>query len=541
MKYKLLIISITSFTILNFALGSWGIMETSEARYAEISKEMLENNDFVNPMLLNIHHFHKPPLTYYITDLGYELFGVNEFGARFFLQFAIVLQLLLVFKITLLLFKDSNIAFAATLIYFSLPIVLISSRNLTTDAYLNTFIFVSIYFWLYHKIKSKKVIYIYLFYLFLGLIFETKGPVGLLFPIVFIIVYKLTSKKPFFNKNIHHIIGGFLFLFIASLWYITLIAENSNIFDYFIKDQLVNRMVSKSFNRAKPFWFYFATIPFLGLPWVFIVINYFKKQRSIIKKEKKAEYILYITILVLVVLFSIFKTKLILYILPVFGFIAILAAKILVHSNTKTLIIYNKIIIATIVTILIGFMGINFYKTAFRFNMFYSVILIVLSLVCVTYILKYKFKTQYLKTAVLSYAYGCILLISGTLFLIQNSSKLNSAKEVISYINTIDNVDNIVVYNYLLPSAKFYSKKNVVTLNDGHNTVKREIQFENNSKWKDNLINLNTKNGIKRAASIINNNSVLITRKNHELHDDVLFLKKNLIHSKNIGNWILYF
>ena len=89
-----------------------------------------------HPKLMEIKHYHKPPVTYYVTVLGFKIFGVNAFGARFFLQIAILIQLFLIYQITFLLFNDKKISLAAALIYFSLPLVLISSRNLTTDAYL---------------------------------------------------------------------------------------------------------------------------------------------------------------------------------------------------------------------------------------------------------------------------------------------------------------------------------------------------------------------------------------------------------------------
>ncbi len=126
MNYKLLTIISVSLLLLTFSLGNWGLMETSEARYAEISREMIENGDYLHPKLLGIYHYHKPPMTYQITALGYKIFGVNELGARFFLQIAILIQMLLIYQITLLLFKSKETALASALIYFSLPIVLIS-------------------------------------------------------------------------------------------------------------------------------------------------------------------------------------------------------------------------------------------------------------------------------------------------------------------------------------------------------------------------------------------------------------------------------
>ena len=80
MKFKVIVFLFASFFLLNINLGSWGVTETSEARYAEISKEMLESGDFIHPTLMGIAHYHKPPLTYYITTVGYKIFGVSEYG-----------------------------------------------------------------------------------------------------------------------------------------------------------------------------------------------------------------------------------------------------------------------------------------------------------------------------------------------------------------------------------------------------------------------------------------------------------------------------
>jgi len=76
--------------------GTWGLTETSEARYAQISKEMFTSGDYLHPTLLGIQHYHKPPVTYYITSLGYSIFGANETGARFFLAIALLIQLLFI-------------------------------------------------------------------------------------------------------------------------------------------------------------------------------------------------------------------------------------------------------------------------------------------------------------------------------------------------------------------------------------------------------------------------------------------------------------
>ncbi len=517
MNYKLLTIISVSFILLTLNLGKWGIMETSEARYAEISREMIENGDYLHPKLLGIYHYHKPPMTYQITALAYKIFGVNEFGARFFLQVAILIQMLLIYQITLLLFESKEMALASALIYFSLPIVLISSRNLTTDAYLNTFILGAIYSWLSWKLAKHKILFLYLFYICLGISFEIKGPVSLIFPLIFIVVYKLTFKDSL-KITYNHILGILLFLGIAFAWYIFVFTENEKLWDYFFKEQIVNRIASKSYNRAKPFWFYLVTVPAIGLPWVFILTHYLKSISKSIYKSKTIEFVLYLTIAILIVVFSIFKTKLILYVLPLFGFVSILSAKCLFSISDKTLKIYNKSIIGFIVFFLVGLIVMSFLNIEYKFDFLVAIITSLTSLIAIVLIYKREFIKKPLKTAYLGFILGCIILFSGTQFLINNESLLNSPKKAIQYVNNdLKVTQNILVYNYLLASTEFYSDKNIITLNNGHNTVQRETQFETDLNWQKNLIDIRTDEGKLRTKKLLDEKSVIAGQKKRSI------------------------
>ncbi|MDP5043447.1 MAG: glycosyltransferase family 39 protein, partial [Leeuwenhoekiella sp.] len=213
MKKSFYLVLLFLFVVLNIGQGSWGLTESSEARYAEIGREMALSNDFLNPSLLGIGHYHKPPVTYAITALGYKIFGYTEYGARFFLSLALIFQLFLIYKIALIWFKDEKTAIASSLIYFSFPIVLIATRNLTTDAYLTTFIIFSVYLWLQFKITNRPG-YLYLFYTILGLAFLTKGPVSFLPVALFILCYKIVNgEKPKFSI---HTLPGLILLLLVS-------------------------------------------------------------------------------------------------------------------------------------------------------------------------------------------------------------------------------------------------------------------------------------------------------------------------------------
>ena len=184
-------------------VGSYGVIESSDARYAEIGRAMHVSGDYMHPNLLDVHHYHKPPFTYQITALGYKIFGINAFGARFFLQLAVLLQLVLVYRLSISLFNNKKTALWSAIIYFSFPLVLMSSRNLTTDAFLATFVLLSIYSWVKYR-QSGIIKWLYAFTLSLALGFLTKGPVIFIVPVIFILFYNRTEKAKR-NFSIHHI------------------------------------------------------------------------------------------------------------------------------------------------------------------------------------------------------------------------------------------------------------------------------------------------------------------------------------------------
>lgn len=59
------------------------LMDTSEARYGDIARQMAERSDWVTPWFRDGNPFWgKPPLAFWLSAIGFKVFGFNEFGAR---------------------------------------------------------------------------------------------------------------------------------------------------------------------------------------------------------------------------------------------------------------------------------------------------------------------------------------------------------------------------------------------------------------------------------------------------------------------------
>jgi 4-amino-4-deoxy-L-arabinose transferase len=530
-----------AFLFLCFHLGGWGLTESSEARYAEISREMLLAKDFLHPMLLGIYHYHKPPLTYYITMLGYEIFGINEFGARFFLQIALIIQLVLVFKIAKRLTNDPKVPLMAAIIYFTFPIVLISSRNLTTDAYLTTWIMASIYFWLRYIQEPKHMYRLYLYFLFMGLAFETKGPVALLFILIFIISYRLIFKNKF-RINKHYVLGFILFFIIGASWFFALLVENNTIMDYFINYQLISRIKDNSFNRGKSFWYFIIILPALLFPWFFIIFNWSKKQFKQLFKLRNPHAVLLISSLILLLVFSIFKTKLILYILPIFWMLSILIADSLSQINQKVrnIIHFSYLIIATSLSslsILSHYYDLNFTLSIAQIVSIVAVYILFLIL----FVLLNRKKYQ--STVFIALGFAVLLIVFANYFMTNNDNSINSIREMALFIKNNNTKDqNVLVYNRRLSSLPFYLDQNIITLNDGNNTTKRETFFQKNNNWKKNLIDVASKKELEYLNTILKRKEkfIIIRKKDikSKFFDEV---NDRFEKQKEFGKWVLYY
>jgi 4-amino-4-deoxy-L-arabinose transferase-like glycosyltransferase len=85
-KRFLLIALCALFAVRLLAVFWLPFVDTTEARYAEIARKMLETGDWITPQFdYGVPFWGKPPLHTWLSALGMKLFGVGPFGARIFI------------------------------------------------------------------------------------------------------------------------------------------------------------------------------------------------------------------------------------------------------------------------------------------------------------------------------------------------------------------------------------------------------------------------------------------------------------------------
>jgi 4-amino-4-deoxy-L-arabinose transferase-like glycosyltransferase len=78
----LLGLTLVGLVLFFYRLGAPGLMDPDEGRYAEIAREMLVRKDWLIPHLNLLPYLEKPPLVYWLTALGFKVFGYPEAAAR---------------------------------------------------------------------------------------------------------------------------------------------------------------------------------------------------------------------------------------------------------------------------------------------------------------------------------------------------------------------------------------------------------------------------------------------------------------------------
>lgn len=420
--------------------------------------------------------------------------------------------------------------------------MLVAARNLTTDAYLTTFILWSIYFWLQYK-NGKPAFYLYGFYALLGIAFLIKGPVALLPVTVFIGCWKLVYKEKF-QFSSRTLLGSLLFLIVAGSWFAAIIIDKPQLWNYFIEEQIINRTIAaQNFHRNQPYWYYLVLAPLLGFPWlVFIILDLKRKFRTIVK-EKSITLIISVTIVILLFIFSAFSSKLVLYILPIYSFISLLCGYILFNSDGKWLNIYVRIYIGLFALLLLGLIVGGLGSWIFL-DAKYAILLILFTAGVGIYLIKYPGINRHFQLIYLGMSFSICLLFSYALFSSGNPYMINSAKELIGFAKQKSGKDfnRLIIYDYLLPSASFYIDDEIVTVENTNFNAQREVRFKKAAFYKGNFLDIKQKDDFQRFKNLMREKgNILIERKDHPVNDSLKYLFKNFSHFEEMKKWIIYY
>ena len=168
------------------------LMDTTEARYAEIARLMVETGNWITPQIdYNVPFWAKPVLSVWLSALSIRIFGVNEFAVRLP---SLLLSLIMVLMVNRFARKGDLPVFLGGFLIITLPEFFLHMGVVSTDVTLSLSVaLIMLSFWNTVNEEGKNR-WKWLFFIGIGLGLLAKGPIVLILTapplLAWIIIYK---------------------------------------------------------------------------------------------------------------------------------------------------------------------------------------------------------------------------------------------------------------------------------------------------------------------------------------------------------------
>jgi len=183
---------IVAATLFFFHLGTYGLWEPDEGRYAEIPREMIATGDFILPHLNYVAYVEKPPLLYWLTALSFHLLGQTELAARMVPALSALVGVLATYLFALRVFDRRRAVLAGAILATS-PLYAVIAQVLTTDMLLAALMTIAFFsFFLAWREGGR---WRWMFYGAMGFGVLAKGPVGAVIPIIAAIAFLWSQSE----------------------------------------------------------------------------------------------------------------------------------------------------------------------------------------------------------------------------------------------------------------------------------------------------------------------------------------------------------
>ena len=312
-------------------LGEGSLRDWDEAIYAQVSREIVQSDDWITLHFGYEPFFEKPPLLMWTTAVFFKLFGVNEFWARITSVISGTLLVWLTYLTGKTIYKNFT-GFLAGIILLGCYGYVFEARNGETDMSLALLIFSGIYAYL--RLKNGNTKWWYLIWASSALAFMMKYWAGLMLPATIALVLFTEKQIEKIYRSKHFWLGGLLAIIIVIPWhYMNYTKSGMDFLDVYLTRNLFERsLISMETHSGTPL-FYLDELRRLFSPWYFLFpFALALAIREIFKKNPKITVILIEILLVFGVYTFVVNTKNPSYIFPIFPALAILTAHLITYA-----------------------------------------------------------------------------------------------------------------------------------------------------------------------------------------------------------------
>lgn len=319
--------------------GTRGIWEPDEGRYTAVALEMERLGDYVTPHLNpEVKHLSKPPLTYWALATSLKALGGSEWALRIPNALAFLATILLVGRLGRRLAPGSPAL--APLIYATCLLPFAAANVVTTDTLLTLWETLAVYGFaeLWWGEEERRGRYRILMWVGFGLAFLTKGPPGLL-PLLAMAVLAVWLEG---IRGLGRLVSlpALLAFGAAGLgWYVLLWSRQPADIEHLVRYEVFGRIFTPVHDRNAawygPFVIYVPSLLAGTLPWTGRIFGACRDAwRSLVRRRGSdlaprdtVSFFLLLWIGSSLAIFCMARSRMYLYVLPLFVPMALLAAR----------------------------------------------------------------------------------------------------------------------------------------------------------------------------------------------------------------------
>ncbi len=287
-------------------IGAFHLFDWDEVNFAECAREMIQTENYTQVMVNFVPFWEKPPLFIWMQALSMKAFGISAFSARLPNVFAAFFTFLFLYKAGKEL-RDPRLGWIWIIAYAGSFLPNIYFHSGIIDPWFNLFIITGLYFG-YQALQKGQLKHYLLSGTIIGLSILTKGPVGLILfalPLGLFIILNRKEALPILSGIFSFTISLTL---VGGLWFFFLILEGKEQVIYDFMNYQARLFQTKDAGHGGPFYYHFLVLLIGCFPASFIAIRRFS-----FRPKYSFEFLMALTLMFTLLLFSIVQTKIIHY------------------------------------------------------------------------------------------------------------------------------------------------------------------------------------------------------------------------------------
>ena len=310
MRSKLLV-ALLGLALFAPFLGSVRLFDWDEVNFAECAREMIETGDYMH-VRVDYKPFHeKPPLFIWAQAASMNVFGINEFAARLPNALIGIISLVIMFSIGQRIHGERfgwlwTMAYAGSLLphfYFRSGII---------DPLFNLFIFLG-FLWMLKSMQGAWARNAVIAGVFTACAVMTKGPVG------YGLVMLSTAVAWFFLRTTYTIpwrqviLGSVVTVVLGSLWFLVDFVQNG---PWFVEQNIayqIRLLTTGDAGHEQPFWYHPVVVLIGCFPASLLLFGGLKMIAEETGEQRDMRVAMIVLLTVVLVVFSVVKTKIIHY------------------------------------------------------------------------------------------------------------------------------------------------------------------------------------------------------------------------------------